>query len=313
MRKKRMMLKKQLSVPLTDLLVKPEDAYDISTEYEIHSQLGFGTYSQVKSATRISDGSKVAIKISSGSSGVALLQKEKSLMESLTCPFFPQIFDFKLDKVWNKAYLIMEKIPGESLDSYIKNSDKIPVETIEAFINQLCAIIKYLHCNNICHRDLKPQNIIVTKDNTLRLLDFNISKKIKDSAKGTIMSEVFYTQISTPQYAAPEVYSTAGYTPAIDIWGIGIIGYLLCGGIVTTCDLTNSGEISQEKIIFKGHVESYHPLPRRLRTFLCSCLNEDPNLRPTVEDDYFNSDIVISILTASKSFEKIDEENKEDE
>jgi len=68
---------------------------------------------------------------------------------------------------------------------------------------------------------------MVTENMTLRVLDFNISKKLKNTQEDIIRDEVFYTQVSTPKYSAPEIASKSGYTSAIDIWGIGIIGYLL--------------------------------------------------------------------------------------
>lgn len=89
-------------------------------------------------------------------------------------------------------------------------------------------MVKYLHQQGVCHRDIKPENVIVTKEGNLKLLDFNISSRnISKKFTEDQDTDVFYTQISTPKYAAPELSSGAGYTQAIDLWGIGIIGYLL--------------------------------------------------------------------------------------
>ena len=155
------------------VLVQEEVSYDISKDYELKDVIGVGTYSQVRDGISIYNGEEVAIKIWRGDTSIELLKREMEIMKNLTWNFTPKIIDFKEDKVWKRAYLIMEKINGVTLDSFLENSPKLSNNEILNFIYQLCLIVKELHQNRICHRDIKPSNIIVTKDQKLRLIDFN--------------------------------------------------------------------------------------------------------------------------------------------
>lgn len=137
MKKRKTLSKKPLSMPLTDLLVGPEETYDISQDFEVQEILGVGTYSSVKSAIRLSDRKSVAIKTSSGATSVGFLRKEKDILESLDSDFFPQIYDFKVDKIWNKAYLIMENIQGVTLKEYIQENEVVTSEILRSFVSQM--------------------------------------------------------------------------------------------------------------------------------------------------------------------------------
>lgn len=142
-------------------------------------------------------------------------------------------------------------------------------------------MIKYLHKRNVCHRDIKPQNIIVTKSKELRLLDFNISKFFKSSDSQNFET-VFLTQMSTPLYAAPEVYRGKGYDQSIDIWGIGIIGYLLCGGTISEDQSRVTDVYYTRHKHFQKIIEESDLLSDTLRAFINSCLQLNPDERPKI-------------------------------
>ena len=81
-----------------------------------------------------------------------------------------------IDEISNKAYLVMEYLEGQTLDLYLENL-KFSEEKALCKIISLVNAVKYLHSNKIAHRDLKPQNVIVTNDGQVKIIDFNISKK----------------------------------------------------------------------------------------------------------------------------------------
>mmetsp|Transcript_14422 Transcript_14422/g.16661 ORF Transcript_14422/g.16661 Transcript_14422/m.16661 type:complete len:122 (-) Transcript_14422:203-568(-) len=94
-------------------------------------------------------------------------------------------------------------------------------------------MVQALHEQKVCHRDIKPQNLIVSKDLRLRLIDFNISKVWNDETKEVkAETPLFLTQASTPIFAAPEVFQGNGYDQSVDMWGIGMMIFVLCGGVV---------------------------------------------------------------------------------
>lgn len=232
MQTERKVKRKLLSLPLNHVLLNEDETYDISTDYEIGPMLGFGTYAQVKLATDKRTEQQVAVKISRGDTSIAMLRREKDILQTLASEFVPKVIDFKVDKIWKRAYLVMEKVEGEPLSEFLRTSGKPSIDVATSIVCQLCKIVRFLHESNICHRDIKPQNVMISKENKLKLIDFNISKVIKRVDGNGEVNQVFLTQISTPMYAAPEVYQGIGYNESVDIWGIGMIAYLLLGGSI---------------------------------------------------------------------------------
>lgn len=99
--------------------------------------------------------------------------------------------------------------------------------------------ISLIHSKKIAHRDIKPQNILINDKLEIMLIDFNISKKGKDIHYDQVNDDVkhkhkfkyrFLTQVSTPLYAAPEIVNRSLYTESVDIWGAGVILYLVLFG-----------------------------------------------------------------------------------
>lgn len=185
----------------------------------------------------------------------------------------------------------MEHIQGETLDRYLEIHKEISADLIEDIMCQLSTIISILHKAKVCHRDIKPQNIIITSNNQLKLIDFNISKRWaeKDTSK---CKSVFFTQISTPMFAAPEILKGEGYTQSVDIWGLGLIGYLLLGGMIQESVKLTVDSHSPKCAYFKDFVENSSIASDSLKAFIASCLEEDPSKRVTVEDPLFDSFIV---------------------
>lgn len=88
-------------------------------------------------------------------------------------------------------------------------------------MKQLFQAINHCHAQNIVHRDIKPDNIMITDTDTVRLIDFGLSKASKNKKLSTIAG--------TPYYMAPEVLEGA-YTKQADIWSLGVILYTLVSG-----------------------------------------------------------------------------------
>ena len=154
--------------------------FKIESEYTFIQTLGVGTYGEVKLASWVSDPSKlVAIKIAKGQTSIHMLKNEAEILKKLNHECYPQFIDFNIDEFTNKAYLIIEYFEGSTLDSYLEDHSFDEVEALN-HLKLLTDAIKYLHSNKIAHRDLKPQNIIVTQDNKVKVIDFNISKRFVD-------------------------------------------------------------------------------------------------------------------------------------
>ena len=95
--------------------------------------------------------------------------------------------------------------------------------------------VQYLHANGICHRDINPNNLIVTtnqdKSLKLTLIDFNVSKRFSSSKFSNPI--LMMTNTGTPMYQAPEMLSGADsyYDEKIDMWGVGAVLYFMITGL----------------------------------------------------------------------------------
>jgi len=95
-------------------------------------------------------------------------------------------------------YLVMEYIEGQPLDQYC-DQRKLPVEARIRLFLQVCDAVEFAHRNLIVHGDLKPANILVTADGTVKLLDFGTAKLLRDPD-----GKVTQFALLTPRYASPE-------------------------------------------------------------------------------------------------------------
>lgn len=117
----------------------------------------------------------------------------------------------------------MEYFEGKPLDSFVEEHGPLSEKQALKCIKSLADCVDRLHSLGIAHRDIKPQNLLINHEFEIKLVDFNISKKGKDSETQGKFSKRFMTQVSSPLFAAPEILSPDFYTESVDIWGIGII------------------------------------------------------------------------------------------
>lgn len=205
-------------------------SYNLSDHFESLEVLGIGTYSYVKHAIDKNSGDHVAIKICRRKTARDMLKNEYNILKGLDFTSVIKVYDFIDNDAKDESYLIMEYFEGKDLNKYIEESDGLEIATIKSISTQLITCVENLHAAGISHRDIKPENILVNEENEVKLIDFNISKVIKTGSDvGSKFRSVFYTQVSSPLYAAPELKNGV-YSESVDIWGIGIIMFTLLFG-----------------------------------------------------------------------------------
>ncbi len=147
-------------------------------------------------------------------------RQEAEMLSKLNHPSLPKIIDYFSEG--NKNYLVMEYIEGEVLESFIeKRTDFIAEEDIKKIAIELCGVMEYLHSQNppVIYRDLKPANIIITGEGTIKLIDFGIARVfVPGKEKDTIV-------IGTPGFAAPEQYGRKQTDEKSDIYSLGATLY----------------------------------------------------------------------------------------
>ncbi|MGK7369623.1 MAG: protein kinase domain-containing protein [Candidatus Halalkalibacterium sp. M3_1C_030] len=201
---------------------------EIIGPYEIVQLLGTGGMSVVFKAAR-NDGQfsqTVAIKfmqkeiLSPGT--VQRFRREQQILAGLNHPHIAQLYDGGITKE-GIPYFIMEFIDGKPIDQYC-NTEKLTVEERLELFKKVCEAVQFAHSNLIIHRDLKAQNILVTDDGIVKVLDFGIAKLVDPKISHHNHQEIpTGRNFLTPQYAAPEQVKGEMITTATDIYTLGIL------------------------------------------------------------------------------------------
>ena len=214
-----------MEISINDLNTYQLPSNCFSSHYKILSFLGEGSYGRVFKAREMSTGRIIAVKkvlIGNSHSIYKKTIKEINLLKNLDHPNIVKYYDYFEEE--DCIYLMMEYLEGCTLKQYIKDNQNISENTARIIIKQLLKALSYLHYTcDICHRDVKPENIMF-KDkndiNSLKLLDFGLSLDSFESKK-------YLENCGTLVYMAPELINNVKYTKGVDVWSVGIILYML--------------------------------------------------------------------------------------
>jgi non-specific serine/threonine protein kinase/serine/threonine-protein kinase len=127
-----------------------------------------------------------------------------------------------------RPYFVMDFIAGTPIDQYCDEHKLTVGDRIQLFLT-VCSAVHYAHQNLVIHRDLKPQNILVTAEGSVRLLDFGIAKLLDPDAL-SIGPTLTTLQAMTPEYASPEQLTGGKITTASDGYALGVLLYRLLTG-----------------------------------------------------------------------------------
>jgi eukaryotic-like serine/threonine-protein kinase len=220
---------------LADLpdLMRPVSATRIGSRvgaYDILDEVGHGGMGQVYRAVRV-DGEfehQVAVKVVRGGFDDRLIverfRHERQILAGLNHPNIARLLDggTTSDGV---PYLVMELVDGTPIDQYCEAHGLSITERLELF-RSVCAAVQYAHQRLVIHRDLKPGNILVSRDGTPKLLDFGIAKIVNPAAG----PEVTLLNPLTPEYASPEQVRGELISTSSDVYSLGVILYRLVSG-----------------------------------------------------------------------------------
>ena len=215
-----------------------------------------------------------AIKLLFQREQAARFQNEAYIQSSIRHPNIASLYEFTtLD---DKPCIIMEFVPGLTIDQYLHKKGKLNNEEAQRIFQQVVEAIAHLHEKNILHRDIKPSNIKVMPDGTVKLLDFGISKA---SYTPKLTQEGFI--IGTSEFMAPEQFR---HRPELksDVWALGILLYNLTTGFLPFEDpnpLTLRQKI--EQVHFTNPRILNPNLSKQLSELIVNCLKHTASKRPS--------------------------------
>jgi serine/threonine-protein kinase len=256
--------------------------------YELLGSIGTGGMGEVFLARRAEGGfdQRVAIKLIRPDAGSAQVlgrfTRERQILARLSHPNIAHLLDGGAAED-GRPYFVMEHIEGEPIDDYCRRRGARLGERLRLMID-VCAAVHHAHRSLVIHRDLKPDNILVTADGTAKLLDFGIARVV-DPDEGLAVALTDPRQrVLTPQYAAPEQVRGEPVTTATDVYALGVLLYELVAGELpySTRDVPPSQlerVIGEARILPPSRVASRERVPPALDAACLRALERDPDRR----------------------------------
>lgn len=208
----------------------PAEQYEgkIAGMYDLEKTLGSGHFAVVKLARHVFTGEKVAVKVIDKTKlddiSRAHLFQEVRCMKLVQHPHVVRLYE--VIDTQTKLYLILELGDGGDLYDYIMRHEGGLSEPLACeYFRQIVQAIAYCHQLHVVHRDLKPENVVFfEKQGTVKLTDFGFSNRFHPGQK-------LQTSCGSLEYMAPEILLGDSYdAPAVDVWSLGVILYMLvCG------------------------------------------------------------------------------------
>jgi serine/threonine-protein kinase len=202
----------------------------VAGRYRIESRLGSGGMSTVHLAFDERLERYVAVKLlaehlASDPAFVSRFQREALAAARLIHPNIVQVFDSGLDDSRDQHYIVMEYIDGQSCAEILRDRGWLPTEEALPIILGACAGLDYAHRKGVVHRDVKPGNLLLGPDSTVKLADFGIAKATEQSSITQVGSV-----LGTAAYLAPEQGRGEEAGPPADIYALGVVTYQLLSG-----------------------------------------------------------------------------------
>jgi len=200
-------------------------------KYRVKGELGRGGMGAVYLAEQPGLGREVAIKElipSAAADPVALKRflQEAQVMARTSHPNLVQVHDLELTGEAN--YIVLEFVRGKSLRDWL-NRGPIPPPQVFAVMHGVLQALDYAHKRAIVHRDMKPENVLLSDDGMVKVADFGIARLTDDTGLGGTATKTG-TTVGTPQYMSPEQVASSKVDGRSDLYSAGIMFYELVAG-----------------------------------------------------------------------------------
>jgi serine/threonine-protein kinase len=196
--------------------------------------------------------------------------REARLAARLSHPNVVAVYDAGEED--GRPYIVMECVEGESLAETLRREGRLDPDRVGELALQACAGLEHAHRAGLVHRDVKPGNLLVSEDGTLKIADFGIAH----AAEGTRVTEVG-TVLGTAAYLSPEQASGEPVTPASDLYSLGACLYELLAGR-PPYGYETLGDLLERRSA--GPPPPLEGVPAELSAPILACLAGDPRKRP---------------------------------
>jgi len=255
---------------------------EFNIKYKIGKELGKGGFSTVYQCTSNENGQDFAVKVIDKEAlkeDIALLQREVKIMKRVNHNNILKLHEIYEDET--TVFIVMELVKGSELFDRIVDKGYYNERYSRNIIKQILSAVAYLHEQGIAHRDLKPENLLCSgegENEVVKIADFGLSKIFNEEDK-------LVTSCGTPGYVAPEVLLCESYDKGVDMWGIGIITYVLLAGYPPF--YADDDTAMFERIMncdYDFDDECWDDVSELAKDFIQKLLIKDPEQRLTAEE-----------------------------
>ncbi|MBR6519334.1 MAG: Stk1 family PASTA domain-containing Ser/Thr kinase [Oscillospiraceae bacterium] len=250
----------------------------IDNRYEVLSLVGVGGMSNVYKAVDKHTGAEVAIKFLKeeffeNEELVRRFKNESKAISLLSHECIIKVLDFNITD--SEKYLVVEYINGVTLKEFIDNRGKLTWEETLVFANIILGALGHAHENGVVHRDLKPQNIMLTRDGQLKIMDFGIAR-LATANQRTVTDKA----IGSVHYISPEQVRGQSTDKRSDIYSIGIMMYeMITGKLPFQSETAVSVALQQLSDSAQPVSELVSDVPKGLEQIIMKAIEKDPDKR----------------------------------
>ncbi|KAL9010472.1 MAG: hypothetical protein Q9173_004603 [Seirophora scorigena] len=256
-------------------LLEEFSSKELSTvgSYTLGRLIGKGSFGKVYLALhKLTNGSKVVLK--SAKKDDSNLAREIHHHRQFLHPHIARLYEVIVTE--SLVWLVLEYCPGDELYNYLLRHGAIPSEKVQKIFTQLVGAVAYVHNMSCVHRDLKLENILLDKNENVKLCDFGFTREYEGKMS------YLQTFCGTVCYSAPEMLKGEKYAgEKVDVWSLGIILFALLTGELPFDD--DDDLVTKHRILT---TEPKYPvsMPADAKTLISQLLSKRPLLRPTMSD-----------------------------
>lgn len=226
--------------PIADEATDDTDGLLSGTRYRIRREIGRGSTGVVYEGEHVDLGRRVAIKIldadhTCSRDFAARFRREARALSRLHHPGLVRVFDFGQSPD-GRLFCVMELLEGKTLREVLDETRELDWRRALRIVRRACLALSVAHRHDLVHRDIKPENLFITKDDTVKLIDFGLARSVEElgdpvvDADGEEADLGAMTLFGTPEYMAPEQIAGGRVDHRADIYALGCVLYEMLTG-----------------------------------------------------------------------------------